>query len=139
VFAGVVPRVKSDGGVRKLFRLLRSLPRDAREARRANKVLSRLRRKAPAAAFVLDLYLANLHEGVGEDEEAERLFLAALGENPRIAGAWSDLGRVYYGRYRTGEAWQCWDTARRLCPGHPLLGEHDAREQGLRESYPDFF
>ena len=139
LFAGVVPRVESDGGVRKLFKLLRSPPRNARAARRASKVLGRLRRKAGAAALVLDVYLANLYEGVGEDEEAQRFFLAALGENPRIAGGWCDLGRVYYGRYRTGEAWQCWDTARRLCPGHPLLGEHDAREQGLRESYPDFF
>lgn len=139
VFASVVPHVQSDRGARKVLGFLQSPPQDAREARRAIKMISRLKRKAREATLVMDLYLANLHEGLGEGEEAERLFLAALAENPRITGGWSDLGRIYYGRYHVEEAWQCWDTARRICPHHPMLEGHGGRERKLRDDYPDFF
>ena len=95
--------------------------------------------QAGAASFVLDIYLAVLHLACGKEEEAEKLFLSVLGSNPYIAGAWNDLGKTYYHGYRMEEAWQCWDTARRLCAAHPLLAEQYALERSLRDSYPDFF
>nr|MDJ0976662.1 tetratricopeptide repeat protein [Planctomycetota bacterium] len=129
--------IENDGTVQELTQSMQ--PESAAEARRSLKLLERLRERAGSAAFVLDIYAADLHNALREYDEAEALFLSVLAENPRIAGVWHDLGDNYYRRYRMQEAWQCWDAGRRACQEHPMFEENDERERELRDEYPDFF
>jgi hypothetical protein len=137
ILHAVLPHVERDRGVRKLRKYME--PKAQKDARRALQLFRRLRKKAGSATLLLDIYAANLHEMLGDSEQAEALFLAALAKNPRLAGVWHDLGLTYFKRFCMGEAWQCWDAGRRACPRHPMFEEQDDREKQLREEYPDFF
>ena len=67
------------------------------------------------------------------------LFLAALAADPRITGAWVDLGNIYYNGFRADAAWACWDAARSLRPQHYLVKQVDDLERKLRADHSEFF
>ena len=66
-------------------------------------------------------------------------FFAALTENPANAGAWKDLGDIFYNEYEMPVAWECWEMARRLLPTHKNLQSVADLERKLLENYPEFF
>ncbi len=96
-------------------------------------------RTALEKAYVIDIMRANALTGLNRLDEAEAFFLAALEANPFIGGVYNDLGGLYYGSYDMSAAWVCWDTARRLYPGHKMLEGVTDLEQRLQKDFPIFY
>ncbi|GAB4375042.1 MAG: hypothetical protein Kow0062_13680 [Acidobacteriota bacterium] len=90
-------------------------------------------------AWLLGVFEANWHTEQGDVDEARRLFLAALGRNPCLAGVYKDLGDIEYRRYEVPTAWRYWDVARRIAPDHPMLEGIAEYERTLESAYPEFF
>lgn len=90
-------------------------------------------------AHVLDIQRGNLYMLSGQQGEAIKAFVSVLKINPFIAGVYKDLGNVYHNAYETTLAWSCWDTARRLYPGHAMLRQITDYEAKLESDFPDFF
>ena len=102
--------------------------------------LAALRNKSSSRyAYILDVFAANHELKLKNAPAAERLFVAALGHDPYLTGAWFDLGKMYYATFRTREAWACWDAARALNRTHPFRKDIDTVELHLTEQLPDFF
>ena len=102
--------------------------------------LTDLRKKSTSKyAYVLDVFGANHQSKLKNTAEAERLFLAALGSDPYLTGAWFDLGKLYYASFRTREAWACWDMARSLSPTHLFGKDVDNVERRITSDLPQFF
>ncbi|HMX16278.1 MAG TPA: hypothetical protein PKD29_05445 [Rhodocyclaceae bacterium] len=135
--AGHRDEIANDGAAATLMAAIGAVPKD-RAAAKAQ--ADRLR--DARAAFVtpaLKGVEANLRQGAGDVREAEKLLVEAVDAEPYLIGAWMDLGRLYYGQYRTIQAWRCWDAARRLAPGHPMTREIDDLEKRLAAGFPEFF
>lgn len=81
--------------------------------------------------YVLDIFRSNGNAALGQAAAAEKLMLKALEGNPFNAGAWHDLGFIYYQRYRMDRAWNCWDAGRRATPRHPAFEDVEEMEKGL--------
>jgi len=92
----------------------------------------------PAHRAVLDVFAASALATLDETDRAIERLVGALLARPDLAGALGDLGELFYGPDMT-TAWTCWDAARRLAPGHPLLAGVDEWEQRLLDEYPRFF
>lgn len=90
-------------------------------------------------AYMLELQRANLLEAAGRPREAIEGFFQVLRGNPRHVGALHDLGWIYLRNYEHGKAWQCWDPARKLYPGHPMMRDVIRMEMDVEKSQPDFF
>jgi len=88
---------------------------------------------------VLDVFAANHLNGLRQAAEAEKLFLSALSADPRLTGAWFDLGKLYYMSFRTPEAWACWDAGRSVRPNHRFAGDIRERERRMVAEHPEFF
>jgi hypothetical protein len=114
-------------------------PRDATEARDAIEVCESTRRDAGPMAYVLMTLEANFRNGFGERKEATALLTDAVSASPHHAGGLKDLGDLLQTAYDMRRAWRCWDEARRLCPGHPLLTSAGEREQALLAAHPEYF
>ncbi len=109
------------------------------DPQRAMQLLDSIPRDGLARAHLLDLAKANHLVSAGRADEADRLFRRALEANPRLVGAWHDLGNLYYHGYDTGKAWTCWDAARKIAPGHPMLRSVAELEERLERDFPDSF
>jgi hypothetical protein len=99
-----------------------------------------LEQEAGDTAFVLHVFeggflMQNLHQGPA----GLQLYLDALNVQPRLAGAWKDVGDYYYHSYDTDTAWRCWDLGRHLAPQHSMLSSVNRLEAHLRQDYPEFF
>jgi hypothetical protein len=124
---------------RQLHGLLSQWPRTRDEARAGVATLLELREPAGRKAHVLMTFEASLRRPLGEVKEAQELLLKAIECNPFLAGAYKDLGDIYLSGYKSAEAWRCWEAARRIAPGHPLLKDVTALEEELLTSHPEYF
>lgn len=71
--------------------------------------------------------------------EAMELFNRALSKNPLLAGAWIDLGKIFHKSFRTFEAYQCYNIAKKLSPNHGMLKPIYEVEKKFELQYPEFF
>jgi hypothetical protein len=123
--------------VKRLFASLQ--PTNEASAKQALQTLQELRASQVPHAYVLSIFEANTRLGFHQNAEAEQLFLSALRADASITGAWIDLGTVYLNTFEADAAWACWDAARALRPGHPMLKVVNERELKLRSEHPEFF
>lgn len=114
-------------------------PHSKEAAELAVENLERLEGKMREGRSVLLVLRANILAAFGKHAEAIDLFLEALTMEPMLAGAWKDLGDIYYVQYDTRHAWACWDTGRYLNRYHPLFKSIDEFERQLRHDHPEFF
>jgi hypothetical protein len=134
----VALRSTSDERVPALFFSM-SRQHDEPAARQALAVYSRLRETIAGGSAVLDAFEAEVRMSVREAKEAKALLLRAVTANPRLVGAYKTLGDAYFAAYDAKRAWRCWETARALCPSHPMLAQVSAFEQTLLARYPEYF
>jgi hypothetical protein len=114
-------------------------PLDAKSARKGLAILADARASVPEAAHILRIFEANIHSSYGEERKAYEDFHAVLSEHPAIVGAWHDLGMLFVNDDQATAAWDCWEAARRIAPGHGMLRGIDYREAELLAKYPGFF
>jgi hypothetical protein len=131
-------RSSPDPRVAELMASLRGAE-DAASAREALAVHARVRGRSTRPQPVLDVFEAELLSGLGERNRAKELLGRALAANPRLVGAYKALGDLYMIEFQGHHAWRCWERARSLCPGHPVLRPVAALEQTLLGSYPEYF
>jgi tetratricopeptide (TPR) repeat protein len=105
----------------------------------ASKKLKSLEKAAGPAVHILRIFEAGVLSARGQHSGAQRLYLEALKTDPYIAGAWKDLGDMYFQAFECEPAWQCWDAARHLAPEFKGLGQVAELEQMLRKECPEFF
>jgi hypothetical protein len=129
--------IQSDASARSLSASLE--PRDQDGARKALQILTELQKHSGGAGYMLNVFEGNTLFKLREGKAGEDHLLAALGVNPYLLGAWSDLGGYYYQSFQTDKAWACWDAARRVNPQHAMLQRITAIEGELRATFPEFF
>jgi tetratricopeptide (TPR) repeat protein len=76
---------------------------------------------------------------LGKPKAAIELLARAIEANPRLTGAYKDLGDLYLQDWDMERAWRCWDIARGIAPSHPLLRGVADYEQMLLERYLEYF
>jgi tetratricopeptide (TPR) repeat protein len=114
--------------------------KNTEQALEAVKTLRALRAKTSSPyAYLLDVFAANHEVSLKHSTEAEKLFLSALSSNPYLTGAWFDLGKLYYGTFKTQDAWACWDAARSINPNHPFGKNIDTMERQMAADHPELF
>jgi len=92
--------------------------------REAEKICARVLKAAPDHFDALNM-LGAVKAQLGHMGEAHRLFSAAVKINPRVAGAWANLGQVLHALKRNEEAVECLDKARTLAPDDvAILNQH---------------
>ena len=124
----------------ELDRFLRSLGiAGPEQAKRAILELGKLDRKKLSRAHVIDIMIANQQSVLGHLQEAEKRMLGALKLNPYLAGAYKDLGDMFYADFDMASAWACWDFARKQAPDHFMLKPIADYEADLLKNHPDFF
>lgn len=114
-------------------------PSNKEKAKVAVDALVALRAKPEIDDYLLKVFEANTRAAAGEPMLARDLMIEALKNNPYLAGAWKDLGDIYFRGYEAQKGWACWDIAREISPGHPLLETVNDYEARLRSKYPGFF
>lgn len=129
--------IVADPDVRTLLTNLNPESEDA--ATKSLDALTRLQLAAPGKAYVTGIFKANIAGRLGRREDAFRDYQIALLANPLITGVWKDLGEHLFEAYNPYDAWRCWDIARMLAPGHPLLAEVNALEERLLKEFPEYF
>lgn len=102
-------------------------------------ILSRHRPAAGSRAHVLNTFEAVGHTGLGQLDVARDKLLEAVTANPRLVGAYKDLGDLCQREYSMQRAWLCYEAARRFCPRHSMLQDIDALEKSLETDHPEFF
>jgi tetratricopeptide (TPR) repeat protein len=107
--------------------------------RRALSALDKLRTEAPSRHHVLCAFEANVRARLGEANVAKELLGRAIAANPRLTGAYKDLGDVYLQTWDIERAWHCWDIARTIAPFHPVLKGVEAFEQALLREHFEYF
>jgi hypothetical protein len=129
--------IQNDASVREFFAVL--TPNSKEEAEKALPVYEKLRRKEKTKKHVLMIFEANVRSSLGQEDKAEKLFLRVLAQNPYITGVYKDLGDIYFNRYLTPKAWQCWDLGRRLAPEFKNFKPIDEFEKKLVQEHPEYF
>ena len=119
--------------------LLKALLAGAQDPVSAEKSLASLEMKAGRGSHVVAIFRAGFLIASDREVDTRDMYVRALIANPGIAGAWKDLGDIYYTNYETDVAWACWDIGRHLAPRHPMLSEVNRLEEYLRTNYPGFF
>jgi len=112
--------------------------RNADEGRARADALAALRAEVHTHADILLAMEAGARVSLNEGTRGEELYLEALKLNPRLLGAYRDLGFYYRDAYRPDRAWRCWEAARRIAPSHPMLREVDEYEQRLVADHPEY-
>ncbi len=124
----------------ELDRFLRSLGiAGPEQAQRSIVELGKLDRKKVSRPHMIDIMIANQQSVLGRLQEAQKRMLGALKSNPFMAGAYKDLGDMFYADFDMASAWQCWDFARKQAPEHFMLQPISDYEADLLKNHPDFF
>ncbi len=89
--------------------------------------------------YVLDYLIGERLLQEGDSVRAEGFLRSALKGNRLLVGPYVDLGRIAIDRFETVVAWDLFDAAREICPGHPWLNEFSDLERTLEKDFPDFF
>jgi tetratricopeptide (TPR) repeat protein len=93
--------------------------------REAEKIYTRVLKVAPDHFDALNL-LGTVKARLGHFGDAHRMLSAAVKINPRVPGAWGNLGQVLHALKRNQEALVCLDKARALAPDDIDLLNHHA-------------
>ena len=88
---------------------------------------------------MVDIFIANQMTVLGQSSGAQKLMIAALKINPYIAGAYKDLGDMFFSEFDMASAWVCWDFGQKLAPDHFMLKPILDYEAELLKNLPDFF
>jgi hypothetical protein len=130
-------RMQADPGVRQLSQALGA--KDPNGLRQAVGTLQLLRAQSQSKRYMLALFEANDRVLLGELPAARPLFADVLQANPGLAGAYKDLGDLYFRSFDTPHAWRCWDIGRRLAPLFPNLAAVTQFEKSLAAQFPEYF
>ena len=114
-------------------------PKSKEAAERALDDLKKLSEKSKDGTCTILIFRANILTSLKKRSEAIESFLAALSKDPMIAGAWKDLGDIYFSNYDSETAWLCWDAGRSLNPRHRLFEHVNQFERKLQANHPEFF
>lgn len=88
--------------------------------------------------YVMNIFAANYITPV-DQFEAISYFHKALSQNPRVTGAWLDLGKIYANSYHYDDAWKCFGIIMNMNPSHPMANEIIESKNALKRDYPIFF
>jgi len=120
--------------------LIKSMtPHSEEEAKSDLTALRSLEGKANSGKIFLNIFEADILDPLGQPDDAIKLFQAVLAEYPCLVGPWNDVGEIYYRRFESVSAWQCWGAGRHLLPTHPLFKDVDDLEESLRKEHPEYF
>jgi tetratricopeptide (TPR) repeat protein len=131
--------LNKDENVKKLLATLRLNPKNKEEGEDFFHKLQELEKEAKQQSHVLKIFQANAQSGIGNYQKAKELFYEALKASPHIAGAYKDLGGLYFNDYNAVLAWRCWDVARKISPTNRMLIPINEFESRLLKDYPEFF
>lgn len=126
-------------GDARMQAVARSMEIEAKDPKGALALLLPLEADGLEGGEVLHVLRANQHLRLGQGDAALKAFTRALTANPFLLGAWMDAGQLFAEGYDTPSAWTCWDAARAIAPGHPMLKRIDELEAWLRRRRPEFF
>ncbi|ABC80784.1 hypothetical protein [Anaeromyxobacter dehalogenans] len=126
-------------GDARMQALARSMELEAKDPKGALALLLPLEADGLEGGEVLHVLRANQHLRVGDGDAALKAFTRALAASPFLLGAWMDAGQLFADGYDTPSAWTCWDAARAIAPGHPMLKRVDELEASLRRRRPEYF
>ena len=130
-------RISQDEGCKRFFEGMAQS--DKASCEHAVQVLRAIDRKQLKKDYIVDIHLADALSTLDRGAEAEIVFFSVLHRNPFLVGVWNDLGQQYYRGYEMGKAWLCWDTARAISPGHPMLRSITEMERRFEADFPEFF
>lgn len=130
-------QVRADGSVQRLNRILSA--RSKEQVAQAMGQFAELHQPAGPKAHVLKIFEANNRAQLGEPDAALRLFTEVLQANPALAGAYKDLGDVFFMRYDAARAWRCWDAGRRMAPAFGNFQKVTEFERRLALDFPEYF
>ena len=98
-----------------------------------------LRARAGARGYLLNAFEAPVRRSLKQNDVARGILADLLSVNPRVTGAWKDLGDLYLTAWDFDRAWACWQRARQLSPSFPTLKDVAAVEQRLEGAHPQYF
>ena len=105
----------------------------------AIRALAGLEPAATSKRHVLWAFEANFRASSGDSKGAKERLLQVIEANPRLTGAYKDLGDLFLGAFDARRAWRCWEIARGIAPGHPALRAVTALEVRLSNDHPEYF
>lgn len=129
----------ADSGVPQLAAAIVQAPESKEKITAAIGILEDARSKNVPNCHVLNVFLANHLAVMGQNHKARDLILEALEQNPRLTGAYKDLGDKYLADYDMANAWASWDQARKINPNHMLNAEIAKLERSVRQRNPAYF
>jgi hypothetical protein len=103
------------------------------------RVFEDLRGRAGRMVYLLGAFEAPLHRVLNQRKAALDALRKVVEANPRVTGAWKDLGDLFCSTYDFTRAWLCWERARAIAPTHPLLEDVTAYERQLEADHPEYF
>lgn len=130
-------QLRADAAVQRLNRIMAA--RSKEQVAQAVGQFAGLQQAAGPKAHVLKIFEANNRAQLGEPDAAMRLFAEVLQANPALAGAYKDLGDVFFMRYDAARAWRCWDAGRRIAPDFPNFRKVTEFERRLAADFPEYF
>lgn len=112
-------------------------PQNEKSAQESLKLLSSLKDQRFEKDYVVDVFKGNIAASLGRD--GTKTLISALEKNPKLTGVYKDLGDMFYFRYETPTAWDCWEIAKTIKPDHPMLQPIKEIEQQLEKTHPEYF
>jgi hypothetical protein len=89
--------------------------------------------------YVLDVLRGKILAVNGKLPEAIAAAKKAIVANPRMVGAYADLGEYYYKQYQMPIAFEVWDRGASIMPLHPSLKKVKELQARLQHDFPDYF
>lgn len=126
-------------GAPQLAGAIGQAPESKEKITAAIKIIEEARSKNLPHGYVLNVFLANHLAMIGQSHKARDLILDALEQNPRLTGAYKDLGDKYLADYDMVNAWASWDQARKINPNHMLNAEISKLERSIKQRNLAYF
>jgi tetratricopeptide (TPR) repeat protein len=139
VIRRLIHEAPDSSGVRQISAAVTKQPKTKAGLQLAIQILEDARRQEFAHGYILNVFLANYYDALGQPRKGPDLILEALEQNPFLAGAYKDLGDKYLRTYWMQDAWICWDRMREINPNHSLATSINNFEQRLKQQFPDYF
>jgi hypothetical protein len=141
----------TDASTRSVLSAVARPPRSPEEFTQMVSAMDSARAAAPDYAYLLDLYQAN-HAGswmrargkapagsITTGKQAIEALERAIIHNPWAAGAYMDLGGIYFQSYDMTRAWTLFDEARRLSDGMPQMKGIAQMQAQAEKDYAEYF
>jgi hypothetical protein len=108
-------------------------------AERQLRDLDAIDRKGLTRGYMVDALAGTILAALRRTDEAEARWLKALDANPRLVGVLVQLGSNRFHAFSMTDAWRCFDAARHVDPGSPLLADISRLESRFEADFPDEF